>query len=58
MEGRDPNYQKLAIKGLLGNAKRVLQATKDENKIKSIKDGVKVLYNDHPFLNGIEIYLN
>lgn len=43
MDGRDPNYQKLAIKGLLGNAKRVLQATKDETKIKSIKDGVKIL---------------
>lgn len=43
MEGRDPNYQKLAIKGLLGNAKRTLQATKDETKIKSIKDGVQIL---------------
>lgn len=43
MDGRDPNYQKLAIKGLLGNGKRVLQATKDENKIKSIKDGMKIL---------------
>lgn len=43
MNGRDPNYQKLAIKGLLGNSKRVLQATKDETKIKSIKDGVKIL---------------
>lgn len=43
LEGRDPNYQKLAIKGLLGNSKRVLQATKDEGKIKSIKEGVKIL---------------
>lgn len=50
MKGRDPNYQKLAIKGLLGNAKRTLQATKDETKIKSIKDGVKVLDD---FLNEI-----
>lgn len=43
LDGRDPNYQKLAVKGLLGNAKRVLQATKNEDKIQSIKEGVQIL---------------
>lgn len=43
MKGRDPNYQKLAVKGLIGNSKRVLQATKNEDKIKSIQEGVKIL---------------
>lgn len=50
LKGRDPNYQKLAIKGLIGNAKRVLQGTKNEDKILSIKDGVKILDD---FLNEI-----
>lgn len=43
LKGRDPNYQKLAVKGLIGNSKRVLQATKNEDKIKSIKEGVQIL---------------
>lgn len=43
LEGRDPNYQKLAVKGLIGNSKRVLQATKNEEKIQSIKEGVQIL---------------
>lgn len=43
LDGRDPNYQKLAVKGLIGNSKRVLQATKNEAKIQSIKEGVKIL---------------
>lgn len=43
LKGRDPNYQKLAVKGLIGNSKRVLQATKNEDKIKSIQNGVKIL---------------
>lgn len=43
LEGRDPNYQKLAVKGLIGNSKRVLQATKNEDKIRSIKEGAKIL---------------
>lgn len=43
LEGRDPNYQKLAVKGLIGNSKRVLQATKNDEKIQSIKAGVKIL---------------
>lgn len=33
----------MAVKGLIGNAKRVLLSTKNEEKIHSIKDGVKVL---------------
>lgn len=43
MKGRDPNYQKLAVKGLLGNGKRVLQSTKNEDKIRSIKEGLHIL---------------
>ncbi|XP_058835104.1 uncharacterized protein LOC131692208 [Topomyia yanbarensis] len=42
LEGRDPDYQKLAIKGLLGSAKRVLPSTKNEDKIKSIKEAVAI----------------
>lgn len=45
LEGRDPDYQKLAVKGLIGGSKRVLSGTKNEDKIKAIKDGVKVLEN-------------
>lgn len=33
----------MAVKGLIGNSKRVLQATKNEDKIKSIKEGVRIL---------------
>lgn len=40
LEGRDPDYQKLAIKGLLGSAKRVLPSTKNEDKIKAIKEAM------------------
>ncbi|XP_052891753.1 uncharacterized protein LOC128299745 [Anopheles moucheti] len=40
LEGRDPDYQKLAVKGLIGSAKRVLPATKNEDKLKSIKQAV------------------
>lgn len=43
LKGRDPNYQKLAVKGLIGNSKRVLQATKNEDKVKAIKEGVSIL---------------
>ncbi|XP_055532531.1 uncharacterized protein LOC129722799 [Wyeomyia smithii] len=43
LEGRDPDYQKLAVKGLLGSAKRVLPSTKNEEKIKAIKEAVAVL---------------
>lgn len=43
MEGRDPDYQRLAIKGLIGSSKRVLSGTKNEDKINSIKEGVQVL---------------
>ncbi|XP_062558509.1 uncharacterized protein LOC134223384 [Armigeres subalbatus] len=42
LEGRDPDYQKLAIKGLLGSAKRVLPSTKNEDKIKSIKKAMEI----------------
>ena len=43
LEDRDPEYQKLAIKGLIGSSKRVLSGTKSEEKIKSINEGVKIL---------------
>lgn len=43
LEDRDPDYQKLAVKGLIGSSKRVLSGTKNEEKIQSIKDGVKIL---------------
>lgn len=45
LDGRDPDYQKLAIKGLIGSSKRVLSGTKNEDKVKAIKDGVQVLEN-------------
>ncbi|TDG42145.1 hypothetical protein AWZ03_011433 [Drosophila navojoa] len=43
LEERDPDYQRLAIKGLIGSSKRVLSGTKNEDKINSIKEGVQVL---------------
>ncbi|KAI9580401.1 uncharacterized protein LOC119638906 [Glossina fuscipes] len=43
LEDRDPEYQKFAIKGLIGSAKRVLAGTKNEEKIKSIKEGIQML---------------
>lgn len=43
LEGRDPDYQKLAVKGLIGSSKRILPATKNEDKIKAIKEGVGIL---------------
>lgn len=33
----------MAIKGLIGSSKRVLTGTKNEDKVKAIKDGVKIL---------------
>ncbi|ALC47663.1 Ude [Drosophila busckii] len=43
LEGRDPDYQKLAIKGLIGSSKRVLSGTKNEDKISAINEAVTVL---------------
>lgn len=40
---RDPDYQRLAIKGLIGSSKRVLSGTKNEDKITAINEGVQVL---------------
>lgn len=45
LEGRDPDYQKLAIKGLIGRAKRTLTLTKAEDKIQNIKDAMEVFEN-------------
>lgn len=43
LEDRDPEYQLLAVRGLLGNAKRVLATAKDEAKIQAIQAGIQVL---------------
>lgn len=45
MKGRDPDYQRLAVKGLIGSSKRVLSGTKDPKKVKDIKEAVKILEN-------------
>ncbi|XP_025829025.1 uncharacterized protein LOC112904055 [Agrilus planipennis] len=45
LEGRDPDYQKLAIKGLVGRAKRTLTLTKAEEKVQNIKDALEVFEN-------------
>ncbi|CAK1591594.1 unnamed protein product [Parnassius mnemosyne] len=42
LEGRDPDYQKLAVKGLLGRAKRVLTCTRDETKLSNIKEAMSI----------------
>ncbi|XP_013178968.1 PREDICTED: microtubule-associated protein 1A [Papilio xuthus] len=42
LEGRDPDYQKLAVKGLIGRAKRVLTCTRDETKISNIKEALSL----------------
>lgn len=42
LEGRDPDYQKLAVKGLIGRAKRTLQVTKAEDKLSNIKEALDV----------------
>lgn len=42
LEGRDPDYQRLAIKGLIGRAKRTLTLTKAEDKLQNIKDAMEV----------------
>ncbi|XP_072403073.1 uncharacterized protein Ude [Diabrotica undecimpunctata] len=52
LEGRDPDYQRLSIKGLIGRAKRTLTLTKDKEKIQNINDAVKVFED---FLRDFEI---
>ncbi|KAL0858648.1 hypothetical protein ABMA27_012476 [Loxostege sticticalis] len=42
LEGRDPDYQKLAVKGLIGRAKRVLTCTRDETKLSNIKEAISI----------------
>lgn len=42
LEGRDPDYQKLAVKGLIGRAKRVLTCTRDETKVSNIKEAINL----------------
>lgn len=42
LEGRDPDYQKLAVKGLIGRAKRVLTCTRDETKLSNIKAAIAI----------------
>ncbi|XP_076268682.1 uracil-DNA degrading factor [Rhynchophorus ferrugineus] len=42
LEGRDPDYQKLAIKGLIGRAKRTITLTKDKDKLNNINEAMKI----------------
>ncbi|XP_077284179.1 uracil-DNA degrading factor isoform X2 [Arctopsyche grandis] len=51
LDGRDPDYQKLAVKGLIGRAKRVLTCTKDKDKLQNIKNAVEVF---EKFLDNFE----
>nr|CAI5853042.1 unnamed protein product [Callosobruchus analis] len=52
LEGRDPDYQKLAVKGLIGRAKRTLTLTKDKEKLQNINDAMAV-FDD--FLKNYEL---
>lgn len=45
LNGRDVTYQYHAIAGLVKRAERVLSCTKDEQKIKNMKEAVEVLEN-------------
>ena len=45
LEGRDVSYQYHAIAGLVKRAERVMSCTKDEQKIKNMKEAVQVLEN-------------
>lgn len=45
LEGRDVSYQYHAIAGLVKRAERVISCTKDEQKIKNMKEAVEVLEN-------------
>ncbi|KAF9405607.1 hypothetical protein HW555_013734 [Spodoptera exigua] len=51
LEGRDPDYQRLAVKGLIGRAKRVLTCTRDETKIANIKEAMAIF---EKFLDDFE----
>ncbi|XP_026746096.1 uncharacterized protein LOC113507438 [Trichoplusia ni] len=42
LQGRDPEYSKLAVKGLIGRAKRVLTCTRDETKLSNIKSAISI----------------
>ncbi|XP_060524276.1 uncharacterized protein LOC132700769 [Cylas formicarius] len=42
LEGRDPDYQRLAVKGLVGRAKRTLTLTKDKEKLQNINDALSL----------------
>lgn len=45
LEGRDLNYQYHAISGLVKRAERVISCTKDEQKLKNIKEAIEVFDN-------------
>ncbi|XP_004922152.1 uncharacterized protein LOC101739385 [Bombyx mori] len=51
LDGRDPDYQRLAVKGLIGRAKRVLTCTRDETKVSNIKEAITVF---EKFLDDFE----
>ncbi|CAG9854686.1 unnamed protein product [Phyllotreta striolata] len=52
LEGRDADYQRLSVKGLVGRAKRTLTLTKDKEKLQNINDAIKVFED---FLRDYEI---
>lgn len=45
LEGRDPDYQRLAVEGLLKSAQRVLTCTKDKTKLKNIEEAMSIFDN-------------
>lgn len=45
LEGRDISYQYHAISGLVKRAKRVISCTKDEQKIKNMREAIEVFEN-------------
>ncbi|XP_046143162.1 uncharacterized protein LOC123988160 [Osmia bicornis bicornis] len=45
LEGRDVSYQYHAINGLMKRAERVISCTKDEQKIKNMREAVEVFEN-------------
>lgn len=45
LEGRDVSYQFYAINGLVKRAERVISCTKDEQKIKNMREAIEVFEN-------------
>ena len=45
LEGRDISYQFYAISGLVKRAERVISCTKDEQKIKNMREAIEIFEN-------------